>query len=205
MLLERVAERQREQYTAAIRAAVDMFPARSQGRERMVASLAKTCSDRSLLANAIDVNQRYIANAASPAREWQRKSSQSHVSSKDGREGVSYTHIMKAEGKQLFTWVLSEASMKSGQKCRKKGVTLYTEQPIYAFYDKYRTEFFSLCLAEAKPKPEYASGSPPASVSSEHEANLWTAVWMSRQEGFDIFNYTAELQAEYLRERLTRG
>ena len=140
--------------------------------------MANTCSDRSLLANAIGVNKKYIANAATPARR--EKSNQSQVSSKNGREGVSYTHITKDEGKQLFTWVLSEASMRSGQKCRKRGVTLYTEQPIYAFYDKYRTEFFSLCLAEAKAKPEYASGSPPASVSSEHEANLWTAVWMSR-------------------------
>jgi hypothetical protein len=119
--------------------------------------------------------------------------------------GLSYTHIAKAEGKQLFTWVLTEASMRSGQKSRKNGVTLYTEQPIYAFYDKYRTEFFSLCLAEAKGDPKYASGSPPASVGSEHEANLWTAVWMSTQEGFDLFDYTAELQAEYLRERQRRG
>jgi hypothetical protein len=99
---------------------------------------------------------------------------------------------------------MTEASMKSGQKARTRGVTVYTEQPIYMFYENYRIAFLSMCLTEASAHPQYA-GEVPQHVSSEHEGNLWAAVWTSRQAGFDMLEYCAKLQEELNQTRLKYG
>lgn len=200
MLLDRVTEDRVRQYSTALRTAIQAFPPQSQGRRKLVASVARACNNSSLIATAAGLSKKYVTNAVA----LKDKANVSRISSDSGRKGALYTHVKKAEGRRILMWVLSEASMRSGQKTRKTGVTLYTEQPIYVFYDKYRAEFFSLCLMEAKDNPMYV-GNPPSSVSGEHEGNLWAAVWMSRQEGFDVFEYMAALQEEYVQERLQRG
>jgi len=163
-----------------LKSVVGLFPANSQGRRKIVATLAGVC-DRSVLANVLQLKPTYIANCV----YQDTKNLCSKVTNDSGRSGIEYGHIQNAEGRIFMSFVMTEASMRSGQKPRKRGVTLYTEQPMYKFYESYRIEFVSLCITEASTQPQYL-GDIPQRVASEHEANLWTAVWMSRQKGFDL-------------------
>jgi len=117
---------------------------------------------------------------------------------------VEYSQIGATEGRLLVMWVLREASMKSGQKPRKTGITLYTEQPKWRFYVRYKVEFFHLCMMEAFEDEKYLDGVIPSSVKM-HEANCWAALWKSTQDGFDLTHVFAERQEKYRQERLGHG
>lgn len=200
-LVEQEVARRTEQLTGALQAVCSKFPAQSSGRKHVVNTVARATSTKTAAA-IVGTTRKYVTSCATRVG-CEGVTDGIEVSSSHGRRGVQYTHIGPLEGRFILMFVFSEASAKSGQKPRKKGITLYTEQPLWRFYVKYKIEFLYLCLLEAREDTQYSL--PIPDTVSEHEANCRTALWMSEQPDFDLSESLAMRQEEFRQERLRNG
>ena len=179
--------------SSALAATVASLPARSPDRRQAVATIAGVLSAKGA-ANSIGLPRKYVTSCVARIKE---------ANTRLTAEPVSTAHIGVLEGRFILMFAFSEASMKSGQAPRKTGVTLYTEQPLWRFYMKYRVEFFHLCLLEAYEDPSYDAEVPR--VVTEHQANCWAALWWSGQDDFDLVHVFAEREEHCRRERVQQG
>jgi len=202
LVREQVLKETKDMRTALANIMSEFKPG-AAGRSRLVATAMKGVTDRKAVATALGVTPKYAQKCV---LQEGTSGGSGIISTVNGRHGLEFTHIRVYEGRCLLSFVTSEASAKSGQKARKHGVTLYTEQSLYWFYTKYRIESFHLFLLEAGMDPLYtlADGEYPGNVS-EREANCWHALWRSRQPGFDLEDVYAEREEVCRLERLARG
>ena len=207
LLVEREVAARTAHLATALKTVVEKFPPRSGGRKHVVAHAVGglPSGSRAEVAALLGVSRKYATKCVTwvCSRKTMVDTSDA-ISNTNGRSGVEYSQIGTTEGRLLLMWVMREASMKSGQKPRKTGITLYTEQPKWRFYVRYKIEFFHLCLMEAHEDEKYWCGQVPLLVKV-HDANCWAAMWKSTQDGFDMTHVFAERQEKYRQDRLANG
>jgi hypothetical protein len=186
---------------AALSRVVAAFPPRSQGRAHVV-GLAASTMPTNAVAQVSGMSQRYVLKAKD--RQAERKDGVAAIiSSASGKAGQQVQKISDVEGGFLMRFMRSEASAGSGQKCRKLGETLYTEQYLWRLYIKYRAECFLHYLEEAVESAAYSGGMP--ATLTVHQANCWHALWRSKQPGFSLMEVLAERLAEENAVMQSRG
>ena len=233
-LIDRVVEERTKHLTAAIQAAVALFPPGTSGRKQVVAAIGATLPNRPWLARILDCKASYVKNCeleaslcdtdlSTPVKGGKTIPDRCHsetsstalsetfrpcqplITNQHGRVGQTYASQIKGlEAQFLLVFVNVHASEKSHQHLKVKGQTLYTEMCMYMLYTRYRAEFLNLCLLEADMDSQYTSEIIPADVTT-HQANCWHARWLANRPGFDLCEVYVQRLEECLKERAHNG
>jgi hypothetical protein len=165
-LLDQELESTQQAAAVALRQVVSSFPQHSKGRAQIVgtATGALSChGDKQRVRKILGVQPGYARRAEKKISSGESAT----ITSACGKKGRKWSIIGKIEGREILGFFHSHASARSGQKGRKWGETLHTEQYLWRLYARYTY------LQEALESSEYA-GEIPEKVTV-HQANCWHA------------------------------